>query len=145
MTNKFRQGILANNGAAIDFQFKANGDLSTCAGRFVQLHTVDGEVTGATGASNPAPIGVLQNGPGASQVARVRMFGVTTLQVPATACTLTRGYYVSSTGCGGGIYTGASGMIFGRVISGSVASGAAGSLLAIISTIVPSGSLNAGS
>ena len=96
-------------------------------------------------ATTDLPIGVLQNAPAASGDAIVRLFGRTQLTVPATACTLNRGYYVSSTGCGGGTYTGASGMIFGRVVSGSVASGASGSLIAIINTITPSGSLNAGS
>jgi hypothetical protein len=36
-------------------------------------------------------------------------------------------------------------MIFGRVISGSVASGATGSLIVLLNSIVPSGSLNAAS
>jgi hypothetical protein len=142
---KFRNPVTAARGLKVDEVFKANADLSTCQYRFVALGTVEGEVIGATGASNPAPIGVLQNAPTASQKAIVRLFGRTQLTVPATACTLTRGYYVSSTGCGGGAYTGASGMIFGRVISGSVASATAGSLIVMLNTITPSGSLNAGS
>jgi hypothetical protein len=142
---KFRTKVQMAAGAAIDEVFKANADLSTCQFRFVTLGTVEGEVIGATGASNPAPIGVLQNAPTASGNALVRVFGRTQLTVPANACTLTRGYYVSSTGCGGAIYAGASGMIFGRVVSGSVASGTAGSLVALINTITPGASINAGS
>lgn len=138
-------GIQAASGLTVDEVFKANGDLSTCQYRFVQIHTVDGEVTGATGASNPAPIGVLQNAPTASQNAIVRLFGRSQLTVPATACTLNRGYFVSSTGCGGGIYAGASAPFFGRAISGSVASGAAGSLIVLLNTITPSASLQSGS
>ena len=142
---KFRNPVKAAAGATIDEIFKANADLSTCQFRFVTLNAVDGEVIGATGASNPAPIGVLQNTPTASQSAVVRFFGRSQLTVPATACTLQRGSFVSSTGCGGGIHSGASGMIFGRVVSGSVASGAAGSLIVLLNTITPSGSLNSGS
>ena len=142
---KFRNPIKAAAGLTVDEVFKANGDLSTCQYRFVALGTVEGEVVGATGASNPAPLGVLQNAPTASQNAIVRMFGRSQVTVPATACTLTRGYFLSSTGCGGGIYAGASAVFFGRVISGSVASGAAGSLIAMLNTITPSASLQSGS
>jgi hypothetical protein len=142
---KFRTPVKAAAGLTVDEQFIANGDLSTCQYRFVRLHTVDGEITGANGASNPAPIGVLQNAPTASQKAIVRLFGRTQLTVPANACTLQLGSFVSSTTCGGGWHSGASGVIFGRVVSGSVASGAAGSLIALINTITPSGSLNSGS
>ena len=142
---KFRNPVKAAAGLTIDEVFKANGDLSTCQYRFVKLHTVEGEVTGANGASGAAPIGVLQNAPTASQNAVVRFFGRSQLTVPATACTLLPGYFVSSTGCGGGIHSGASGMVFGRVLSGSVASNATGSLIVMLNTITPSGSLNAGS
>ena len=144
---KFRNPGLFSAGAKIDRVFKANGasDLSTCQYRFVSPGAVDGEIVGATGASNPFPIGVLQNAPAASGAAIVRLFGETQVNVPATACTLRFGDFVSSTGCGGGLYTGASGMIFGRVVSGSVASGASGSLIVLLNSIVPSGSLNAAS
>lgn len=142
---KFRNPIKAAAGVTIDEVFKANGDLSACQYRFVALGTVAGEVVGATGASNPAPIGVLQNAPTASQNAIVRMFGRSQVTVPANACTLQLGSFVSSTTCGGGWHSGASGMIFGRVVSGSVASAVAGSLIVMLNTITPSGSLNSGS
>jgi hypothetical protein len=142
---KHRQTLNAAAGINVDLPFKAAGNLSTCQYRFVTWSTVEGEVTGATGGSNPAALGVLQNTPTASQTAIVRLFGKTQITVPATACTLRVGDFLAVGTCGGGLYSGASGMIFGRVISGSVASATAGSLIALVNTITPSGSLNAAS
>lgn len=142
---KHRNPFHAATGLKVDKLFKANGDLSTCQHRFVAFGAVDGEVVGANGASNPAPIGILQNAPTASQLARVRLFGESQLVVPAIASTLRPGDFISSTGCGGGMYAGASGMIFGRVLSGSVASAAGGTVTVLINSITPSGSLNAAS
>ena len=142
---KHRNPFHAAAGLKVDRIFKANGDLSTCQYRFVSPGGVDGEVVGANGASNPFPLGILQNAPTASQNAIVRLFGESQLTAVATACTLRFGDFVSSTGCGAAQYTGASGMIFGRVISGSVASATAGSLIVLLNSIVPSGSLNAAS
>ena len=144
---KFRNPITAARGLKVDRVFKANADLSACQYRFVSPGAVDGEIVGANGASNPFPIGILQNAPAASGDAIVRMFGESLLHVPANASTLVFGDFVSSTGCGGGKHSGASGVIFGRVISGSVASGgtATCTLTVLLNSIVPSGSLNAAS
>ena len=139
---KFRNPITAARGFKWDEVFKANADLSACQYRFVALGAVDGEVVAATGASNPMPIGVLQNAPTASQDAVVRLMGRSQLDVDATACTLGPGKLVTSSGCGGGLYAGASGIYFGRVVSGSVASATAGSLIVMLNSITPSGSLN---
>lgn len=139
---KFRVRIKAQSGADIDEIFKANADLSTCQFRFVALGTVAGEVVGATGGSNPYPIGVLQNTPTASQNAIVRVFGKTTVIVPANASSLRPGDFLTSTGCGGAVFSGASGPVLGRWIDALAASGGSASTSgqALVNTIVPSAS-----
>ena len=142
---KHRNPFHAAAGLKVDRIFKANGasDLSTCQYRWVSPGAVEGEIVGATGGCLPYPIGILQNAPAASGNAIVRIFGESQLAVVATACTLRFGDFVSSTGCGAAMYSGASGVVLGRVMSGSVASNGTGSLIVLISTIVPSGSLMA--
>ncbi len=145
---KFRSPLRLQSGLIVDEIYKANGasDLSTCQFRFVTLGTVSGEIVGATGASNPYPLGILQNSPAASGAAVVRLFGRSSLVVPATPCTLRVGDFISSTGCGGGFYAGPSGMVFGRVMSGSVASGTGTDTITVfVNTITPSASLQSAS
>jgi hypothetical protein len=68
-----------------DAPFLADVDLTTCH-----------YVTGATGASNPAPLGVLQNSPSLGQEARVRVLGFSkVIGVTPSGCGLAYGRYFS--------------------------------------------------
>lgn len=144
---KFRTRVRAQSGFDADELFKANGasDLSACQYRFVALGAVEGEIVGATAGSNPYPIGILQNAPAASGTAVVRVFGKSQLVVPANPCTLRVGDFITSSGCGGAAFAGASGTVFGRIIAGSVASGATGTATILLNAITPSGSLTSAS
>lgn len=71
------------SGDGIDISFSASGDLNAAQYYFVQLATTEGRVLAATGASGPAPVGVLQNDPKSLDAARVRVGGVTMLWIDA--------------------------------------------------------------
>lgn len=58
-----------------DIPFIADTDLTQQQYRWVTAASTAGYVKLATGASNPAPIGILQNSPSAGQEARVRVVG----------------------------------------------------------------------
>ena len=58
-----------------DMTFVADVDLTLAQYYFVSPASTAGNVGVATGASNPAPLGVLQNSPSLGQEARVRPFG----------------------------------------------------------------------
>src|SRR5512137_1445479 len=91
-------------GAGIDEPFLADMDLSSCQYRFVMPSTTAGYVTGATGASNPTPIGVLQNAPACGAVARVRVFGTTCLVVVTpSGCGLAYGRFLTASTVGQGV------------------------------------------
>ena len=60
-----------------DVAFTADADLTQSIYYFVTPASTAGNVKVATGASNPAPFGVLQNAPSAGQEAQVRLFGST--------------------------------------------------------------------
>ena len=84
-----------------DVSFVAAVNLSSCQYFFVQAGSVAGEVTGATGASNPAPLGVLQNSPSAGQEARVRLVGPTKVKaVTGSSCGIAYGRFILSTAAG---------------------------------------------
>ena len=141
---KFRNPITAAAGMAVDELFKANGasDLSGCQYRFVALGTVAGEIVGATGASNPFPIGILQNGPAASGVALVRLFGRSQLKFPASPCSMVTGEFITSTGCGGGTSMAAcGGVALGRYLSADAGSGVAATCTVFVNCLLPSASL----
>ena len=99
MPVNMRNRFYMTAGGGIDEPFIADVDLSTCQYRFMMPASVYPNVTGATGASNPAPIGVLQNAPSVGQVARVRVFGVTCLvAVTPSGCGLAFGrFFTAST------------------------------------------------
>lgn len=71
-----------------DISFIAAADLTAKQYHFVMPGSVFDEVVLATGASNGAPLGVLQNSPSAGQEARVRILGFTKLVVENGTCTL---------------------------------------------------------
>ena len=85
MPISYRNKAYFTAGAGIDETFIADANLSTCQYRFVTVASTAGYVTGANGASNPTPIGVLQNAPALGEIARVRVFG-TTCVVAVTRC-----------------------------------------------------------
>lgn len=95
MRNRFNMTA----GGGIDETFLADVDLSSCQYRFVMPASTKDYVTGATGASNPAPLGVLQNAPVAGAIARVRVFGVTCMvAVTPSGCGLAFGrFFTAST------------------------------------------------
>ena len=77
--------------------FVAGVDFSACPTsqyRFVRAGSVAGEVRLASGASNPAPLGVIQNSPSTGQEAAVVMLGPTKLVVNGAPCTMAFGHFV---------------------------------------------------
>lgn len=60
-----------------DLTFKADVDLDGVQYYFVRASSTAGNVQVANGASNPTPVGILQNAPKAGQEARVRVLGPT--------------------------------------------------------------------
>src|SRR3990167_4835248 len=83
-----------------DATFKADVDISGSQWYVVMPASVAGGVQRATGASNPGPLGILQNSPSLGQEATVRMMGFSKAIVAANACTARWGAYlvVASTG-----------------------------------------------
>ena len=63
-----------------DVSFIADADMTTKQYKFVTVASAVGYVKMSTGASNPAPLGILQNSPSQNQEARVRVFGFSKLQ-----------------------------------------------------------------
>lgn len=70
-------------GMGFDWTFIADADLSDRIYRFVAAASTAGRVKLATGASNPLPLGVLQNNPKAGEPAAVRLGGVTLVEANA--------------------------------------------------------------
>ena len=118
----FRTKLRALAGAVVDEYFVAAANFSGCSFKFVSPGSVQGEVIGATGASNPMPLGVIQNEPAALGLARVRTFGVTTLTGCPTACNLLWGSFITSNSAGTACIAGAAGITLGRWLSASVVS-----------------------
>ena len=128
MPRKERTKFIAQGGLVVDLPMIAAVDFSACATaqyRFVTPGSIVGEVVLATGASNPAPLGVIQNLPAPGQPARVRVFGISTMIActPAT-CNLLNGTYISAGSNGAACAAGALGVVLGRWLSASIASGA---------------------
>lgn len=71
------------SGQGIDLSLSASGDLNTKQHYFVAL-TSDRKVLGANGASNPTPLGILQNDPRDGEAANVRVAGTSLLTLDAT-------------------------------------------------------------
>lgn len=100
MAKTFDDGIF-------EVTFRANTDLSGYKYYPVTSASVEDYVKLATGASNPAPIGIIQNDT-ASNVGdpvSVKMFGVTKAMVLAatsanTACDIDMGHYLQATASG---------------------------------------------
>ncbi len=73
------------SGMGLDLPFSASGDLGDYQYRFVKVASTMMRVDAATGASNPVPIGVLQNDPYSGDSAIVRVAGVTKVSVSSCA------------------------------------------------------------
>lgn len=64
------------SGQGIDITLTASGDQNSNQYKFVQLATTAGRFLVATGASGPAPIGVLQDDPASLDAGKIRVNGV---------------------------------------------------------------------
>ena len=69
----------------VNLPFSASGDLSSHQYKFVKPATTAKRVLLANGASNPAPLGVLQNDPISGEEAQVCFLGVSQLWVSSSA------------------------------------------------------------
>lgn len=88
------------SGDGINLTLSASGDLNAKQYYFVAL-TSDRKVLGANGASNPSPIGVLQNDPRDGEAANVRVGGTSLLWIdPTTAVNVGTPLVSGSTGMG---------------------------------------------
>jgi len=109
MTKQFDDGILP-------VTFRADTDLSSYQYYCVTPASTEGYVKLATGASNPAPIGILQDNDGASAglPVSVKCFGFSKAVVAAatsanTACDIDAGHYLQATASGWLAYVGGGG------------------------------------
>jgi len=84
-----------------DVSFQADVDLTLIQYYFVTPASTAGNVKVATGASNPAPMGVLQNAPSAGQEARVRVMGMSKVfAVTDGTCALAWGRFLTANASG---------------------------------------------
>lgn len=109
-----------------DATFTADLDLTAKQYYFVMAASTAGKVTTSTGASNPAPLGVLQNSPSAGQEARVRVLGFSklTVEVGTSLVNWARYVFCASDGQGEAV-TGATCPINALWLDASVTSGSA--------------------
>ena len=77
----------------VDIGFTADVDLTAKQYLFVTPASTQGNVKVSTGASNPTPIGILQNSPSAGQEARVRVLGFSKVVGENGTCNLTVGSF----------------------------------------------------
>lgn len=78
-------------GADGAYPFTADVDLTTAQYKFVTPASLVDRVKLGTGASNPGPLGVLQNSPSAGEGAKVMVDGFTKLKGRAATCNLVYG------------------------------------------------------
>ena len=82
-----------------DLTLKADVDLTAGQYQFVTVASTAGNVKLGTGASNPYPLGVLQNSPSAGEAARIRWIGVTQLLAGTNStCPIAYGRFISASG-----------------------------------------------
>lgn len=106
-----------------DVSYIAAVNLSSYQYHAVIAGSVLGEVSSATGASNPAPIGILQNAPSAGEEARVRLYGVSKIFAKTNSTSaLGYGKYFSLNASGQGEQSASeTGPTFGRWLDATVA------------------------
>lgn len=84
-----------------DVSFTADVDLTGVQYYFVTVASTAGNVKVATGASNPTPIGVLQNSPSLGQEARVRLLGMSKVfAVTDGTCAIAWGRFLTTNASG---------------------------------------------
>ena len=109
-----------------DAAFTAATDLTAKQYFFVQPGSVVGEVKLATGGSDTAPIGVLQNSPSAGQEARVRVMGFSKVYaVAVTGSPIAYGNFIGVNLSGEAvraITVGGASAVMGRWLDATVAS-----------------------
>ena len=115
--------MAVSSGFAFDLPLSASGDLSAKQYYFVMPASSEGAILLATGASGPAPLGVLQNDPNeaASKEATVRVLGSTKVWADA-ATAIGYGDFITSGSDGRAVVTTASafhGMALEALASGS--------------------------
>ena len=93
--------MMANYNWGFDYPLSACGDANSLQYHFVQVASGGAGNTfeKSSGASNPAPFGVLQDDPESGQVGAVRVLGVTKLIVNADSA-ITAGDYLTSSSTG---------------------------------------------
>ena len=126
MPVNFRGKTAFMAGVTIDENFVAGADLSSAQYYFVMPGSILNEVKLCTCVADPFPLGVLQNAPTVCQIARVRVFGRTTMagSPNVSGCNLVYGRWITS-GCLGAAATPAAGTcpVFGRWLSATVTNG----------------------
>ncbi len=133
---KERRTFRAAGGLQADEIFTAAVSLASSQYFFVTAGSITGEVVIATGASNPAPLGVLQNTPAAAGKAIVRVFGRTSIAASPNACDLRFGRFVTAASNGAGLASVDNACtVLGRWLSASTAVAATGT--AFVNCIVP--------
>lgn len=109
------------SGFGFDLPMSASGDLSAKQYYFMAPASTAKRVLTATGASGPAPIGVLQNDPTSGEEATVRILGSTKVQADA-ATAIGYGDFITSGSDGRAVVTTGSafhGMALEALASGS--------------------------
>lgn len=90
--------MAAYSGFSFDYPFQANADLNSSQFYFVTASGTGGRAKGvniSTGASSPAPTGVLQNDPRSGEEATVRILGTTQVYGDASTA-IAYGDYITS-------------------------------------------------
>lgn len=106
-----------------DAPFIADTDLTAKQYYWVTVASTAGYVKIATGASNPTPLGILQNSPSAGQEARVRLLGPSKSIGANAACNLAYGTMVVSGSGAQSETANGFGLVNGRWLSANVTSG----------------------
>ena len=87
---------MATYNYGIDFPFSASGDLTAAQYRFVTQAGTAKRIIRSTGASNPAPTGILQNDPRSGEEAAVRYIGVSKVVGDAEGGAIAYGDWLTS-------------------------------------------------
>ena len=106
-----------------DAPFIADADLTGKQYYWVTAASTAGYVKLATGASNPTPLGILQNSPSAGQEARVRLLGPSKAYAAVGTCNLTIGNMVTAASTGEAVSVTGYGTVNGRWLGPTTTSG----------------------
>lgn len=106
-----------------DAPFLADADLTTKQYYFVTAASTAGYVKLATGASNPTPLGILQNSPSAGQEARVRLLGPSKVYAAVGSCNLNVGNMIVAASTGEAVSVTGYGTVNARWLGPATTSG----------------------